>query len=356
MSSKKLLQWTLLLASAIASVMLLRALHVPGAVLLGPMVVALAFALSGASLSLQPVILLPVQAVLGCMVASVINWELLRLIADHWFVVLAVNFLSIAAAALISMAFTRRGWLPGQMAIWGLSPGAASTMMMLGEQRGADPRIIALMQHLRIVLVTLTAIAVASFAGANNGAPASAGAQPTTIFVTGPVSVDVIATLVVLVAAGVAIAIVTRWAQAAFWMPLVAGSGLHLMQLAIVEIPVVVAAVAFGFGGCYAGLRFNRQILIRCLHLVPAMLLGIMLMIGSCIAMMWPILGSFQGIDALTAFLAIMPGGIDAAVAVAHGMQASVPVIIAVQVMRLIVVTLLAPQMARAVSRYCETR
>jgi uncharacterized membrane protein AbrB (regulator of aidB expression) len=96
--------------------------------------------------------------------------------------------------------------------------------------------------------------------------------------------------------------------------------------------------------------------LLDSLHLMPAMLLGILLMTGSCIALMWPILRSFEGIDALTAFLAIMPGGIDAAVAVAHGMHASVPVILAVQVMRLIVVTILAPQMARLASRCCEPR
>jgi uncharacterized membrane protein AbrB (regulator of aidB expression) len=37
-------------------------------------------------------------------------------------------------------------------------------------------------------------------------------------------------------------------------------------------------------------------------------------------------------------------------------MHASVPVILAVQVMRLIVVTILAPQMARLASRCCEPR
>ena len=58
-------------------------------------------------------------------------------------------------------------------------------------------------------------------------------------------------------------------------------------RLLAVEIPVVVAAVAFAFGGCYAGLRFNRRMLLDCLHLLPAMLFGILLLIGSCIALMW---------------------------------------------------------------------
>jgi len=353
MTYKRLLQWTLLVAGAAASIALLRSFHVPGAVMLGPMLVAIAFVLSGAGLKLKPSIFLPVQAVLGCMVASVISWDLLRLIADHWMVVLAVNILSIVAATAISVVFTRRGWLPGQSAIWGLSPGAASTMMMLGEQRGGDPQIIALMQHLRIVLVTLTAVAVAGFVSAGGRSAGSAHSPAATVFLSGPVSLNVIATLAGLVAAGVAAAMATKWGQAAFWVPVIVGSGLHVADLSTVEIPFVVGAMALGCGGCYAGLRFNKQVLLNCIHLLPAMFLGIVLLISSCLALMWPIQRSFAGADALTAFLAIMPGGIDAAVAVAHGMQASVPVIVAVQVMRLLVVTILAPQLARVVSRYC---
>lgn len=356
MTFKEFIQWTLLATGAMASIALLRALHVPGAVLLGPMLVAIGFALSGAGLKLRPGIFLPVQAVLGSMVASVVSGDLLRLIADHWVVVVTVNILSIVAATLISVVFTRLGWLPGQSAIWGLSPGAASTMMMLGEQRGADPRVIALMQHLRIVLVTLTAIAMAGLVGAAAGPGAEAASPQATVFLTGAVPLHVAATLAGLVAIGVVAARATKWRQAAFWIPLIVGSGLHVTHVATVQIPVLVAATAFGLGGCYAGLRFNRQVLLTCLPLIPAMLFGIVLMVASCIALMWPILRSFDGINALTAFLAVMPGGIDAAVAVAHGMHASVPVIIAVQVMRVIVITLLAPQMARVVSRYCEPR
>lgn len=356
MTCTKFLQWTLLATGAAASSMALRALQVPGALLLGPMLVAIGFALSGAGLRLTPGIFLPVQAVLGSMVASVVSWDLLKLIADHCWVVLAVNVLSVAAASVIAAVFTRCGWLPGQSAIWGLSPGAASTMVMLGEQRGADPRLIALMQHLRIVLVTLTAIAVAALLGAGSGLGGAVAEPPATLFRTGPVSPGVAGTLAGLTVVGVAFAKATHRGQAAFWVPLVLGSCLHLAQWTTVEIPAALAAITFGLGGCYAGLRFNRQVLLTCLHLIPAMLFGIVLLIGACTALMWPVQRSFEGVDVLTAFLSTMPGGIDAVVAVANGMHASVPVIVAVQVTRLVVVTLLAPLMARAVSRYCKPR
>jgi membrane AbrB-like protein len=344
-------QWLLLAASAAGCAWLLRRWHVPGAVLLGPLAVAIAFALAGSPLKLQPALLLVVQAVLGCMVASAITAPLLRLVAGHWGVIVAVNLLSVFAAFLVAVALTRLAWLPGQSAIWGLSPGAATTMIMLGEARGEDPRVIAMMQNLRIVLVTLTATGVAAISGPGvqaDGAPAT--------LLNAPYSTPGLLTLAALVAAGIAAALVSRWAQAAFWVPALFGSALNASELAAVEIPSAVAAIAFGIGGCYAGLRFNRAALLHCLRLVPAMLLGIALLLLSCAALVWPVQHAFAGIDALTAFLAIMPGGIDAAVAIGHAMQVSLPVVVAVQVMRLLIVSLVAPGMARIVARLSPAR
>lgn len=347
---RRLLLWPLLLAGASAAALLLRSWHVPGAVLLGPMAVAMGFALAGAKLRLAPAVLLGVQAVLGCMVASAITAPLLRLVAGHWEAILAVNLLSIVAACGIAVLLTRARLLPGQSAIWGLSPGAASTMMMLGEARGEDPRVIALMQNLRIVLVTLTATAVAGLLGGTGG---TGGRALTSAFLSAPFSWSGAATLAGLAGLGIAVAALSKKGQAAFWIPALGGSALNVTGYGTVEIPAALAALAFGLGGCYAGLRFDRQALRECLRLVPAMLLGIALLIAACLALIWPIHRSFAEVGMLTAFLAIMPGGIDAAVAIAQGMEAAVPVIVAVQVMRLVIVSLLAPPMARLAAGLC---
>lgn len=349
MALDRLLLWTLLAACAAASALLLRLLQVPGAVLLGPMAVAIAFALAGAELKLKPAVLLAVQAVLGCMVASAVTAPLLRLLAAHWPMVLAANVLSVVAACAIALVLTRMGLLPGQSAIWGLSPGAASTMMMMGEARGEDPRVIAMMQNLRIVAVTLTATAVAACLGRH---PAAVAVTAETLL-HAPATVPGLATLGALAAVGVVAAAVFRWTQAAFWVPVICGGALNLSGLGEVVIPAPVAATAFGVGGCYAGLRFNRQALRHCLRLLPAMALGTGLLMASCLALAWPIHRSFDEARGLTAFLAIMPGGIDAAVAIAQGVDASVPVIVAVQVMRLVVVSLIAPPAARIVASLC---
>lgn len=341
------LLWAALALAAAASVLLLRALGVPGAALLGPLVVGIAFALAGTDLKLKPGALWIVQAVLGSMVAAVLSPQLLRLLADHWVVILAVNAASILAATAVSLMLTRAGWLPGQTAIWGLSPGAASTMMLLGEERGEDPRVIATMQYLRIVIVALVAIGVAALLGGGAG---SAGAAPS-IFTSGAIALDALAILAALVVSGVLVARLLGWSQAAFWVPAIAGGALQLSQVARVEIPAALAAAAFATSGCYAGLRFNRSALASCARLLPAMLAGIALMVAACAALAWPMHRAFGDVNALTAFLATMPGGIDAAAAVAYGAHAALPVIVLVQVTRLVLVNLLAPQVARLAAR-----
>src|SRR5207237_1146383 len=57
----------------------------------------------------------------------------------------------------------RRRVLPGTTAIWGLSPGAATAMMVLAEAHGGDPRLVAFMQYLRVICVASLASLIARF-------------------------------------------------------------------------------------------------------------------------------------------------------------------------------------------------
>jgi uncharacterized membrane protein AbrB (regulator of aidB expression) len=50
-------------------------------------------------------------------------------------------------------------------AIWGMLPGAATVMMVMVEAYGADFRLVAFMQYLRVVLVAAVASVVALLRG-----------------------------------------------------------------------------------------------------------------------------------------------------------------------------------------------
>jgi uncharacterized membrane protein AbrB (regulator of aidB expression) len=43
--------------------------------------------------------------------------------------------------------------LPGATGAWGSSPGGASAMVVMAQEYGADVRLVALMQYLRVLFV-----------------------------------------------------------------------------------------------------------------------------------------------------------------------------------------------------------
>ena len=71
--------------------------------------------------------------------------------------VLSVVVVSVALGWLLA----RLRVLPGSTAVWGAFPGAATVMTLMAEGYGADVRLVAVMQYLRVVMVTLVATAVA---------------------------------------------------------------------------------------------------------------------------------------------------------------------------------------------------
>ena len=67
----------------------------------------------------------------------------------------------IAFAAVLGVLLARWKVLPGTTAIWGSSPGAATAMVLMAEAFGADIRLVAVMQYLRVAFVGLIASIVA---------------------------------------------------------------------------------------------------------------------------------------------------------------------------------------------------
>ena len=73
--------------------------------------------------------------------------------------------LVVAASSLLGWLMTRWQMMPGTTALWGTSAGAASVMTIMAEHYGADPRLVAFMQYLRVVLVAVVAAIVARLFG-----------------------------------------------------------------------------------------------------------------------------------------------------------------------------------------------
>jgi uncharacterized membrane protein AbrB (regulator of aidB expression) len=65
--------------------------------------------------------------------------------------------------------------IPGTTAVWGMLPGAAPLMMLMAEAYGADSRLVAFMQYLRVVMVAAVASLVSLMFVPSGGGRFSSG-------------------------------------------------------------------------------------------------------------------------------------------------------------------------------------
>ena len=83
-------QWlTLLLLSVLFSALLLR-LHLPAALLLGPLIAGIILSLRGVKLQIPRACYLAAQAIVGCMIARAINPSVFSVLFSNWALVLAI--------------------------------------------------------------------------------------------------------------------------------------------------------------------------------------------------------------------------------------------------------------------------
>jgi membrane AbrB-like protein len=224
-------------------------------------------------------------------------------------------------------------------------------MVLLADEYGADKRMVAMMQYSRIVLVALVAILLAKVIG-HPGLPSAvpSAISPAAHWLTFP-PLPSFVEMLVLMASGVAIAIYFGKSSAALFIPAFAGAVLQAAGFVHITVPPLLATLAFCSIGVYVGLSFTREVLMHSLRALPAMLVAILAMILLCGLLSLLLTELLPGTDPLTAYLAVSPGGIDAAVIIASQTSVSLPLILAAQFVRLLFVMAGAPALAKWLAR-----
>ncbi|GBU18909.1 MULTISPECIES: AbrB family transcriptional regulator [Methylobacterium] len=340
--AKTIRLWAALLAASGALTYALVLARFPAASLLGAMLCAIAFGAGGAGLTVHRVAFLAAQAVIGCLVAHAVTGETARTLLADGPVMLLVVLLTVAAGALVGLVLTRLRVLPGTTAAWGSSPGGAAAMVAMAEDYGSDPRLVAFMQYVRVVAVVLSAALVTRFLTDASAAPASPAGE-------GGGAGSVLVTLAVALFGGLA-GHRLRIPAGAQIGPMVIGSILHVSGLARMDLPDVLLEGSYALIGWYIGLRFTRETVRETLHALPGILaatFGVIVLCG-----FWALaLTRILPIDPLTAFLATSPGGLDSVAIIAVGSTADVSFVLAVQTLRLFVVLITGPILARWIAR-----
>lgn len=343
------MRWAILVAASVAFGFFSQWVHVPAAWLIGPMIVAIVAALGGIGLRLPRWSLAAPQGVIGVTIAQAFTLPVIGEVAHEWFPILIVVCATVAAAGTAGWLLARYSPISAATAAWGSSPGAAVTMIALSAEHGADPRVVAFMQYLRITFVVLTASFVSHLVLAHGAAQSPPAAPGTSPFVLKPF-LETLAFAVVAAFAG-------RYSKvpgAQFIFPLVGGSAMHVFGLLPIDVTWWLLDAAYLTVGWTIGLSYTREILMFVASVLPTLLFSTAVLLGMC-ALAGVLLVLLVHVDPLTAYLATTPGGLDSVSIIALGSGSNVPLILAIQMLRLFAVVATSPPLARFIGRYAQS-
>lgn len=341
-------RWALLILASLLVSTALQALHLPAALLLGPLIAAAGMAMARAAPRVPGPAFLLAQAVIGSMIARAIPASTLPEILRDWPIFLAGIVSVLAASSLVGWVLMRWQVLPGTTAVWGTSPGAAPAMILMAESYGADMRLVAFMQYLRVVFVALVATAVARiWAGPGGGAVATDWFPPLHAPAFG-------ATLLLVVTTAV-IGRYSRLPAGPLLVSLFIGTALNTTGLITIELPPWLLAGAYAMSGWQIGARFDRAILWHAAKVLPRLLAANVALVALC-GILAAGLVLVAGVDPLTAYLSTSPGGSDTVAIIAASSRVDLPFIMAMQTARMFLVMLTGPWVARKLANAEQRR
>ena len=338
-------QWAAILTLSLLLAAALTALRLPAALLLSAIGAAAAVASFDGRAQVPPRAFLLAQAVIGGMIAQYIKPATLQEIFRDWPLFLTAALAVILASCLIGWALTRWRLFPDSTAIWGSLPGAASAMVLMADAYGADMRLVAFMQYFRVLLVALVASLVARFFTPDGGAPPSSwlgqGQNP----IDWPSFGLTCALLVACAWAGRRF----RIPAGPLLAPLVVAAAAQDFGLLTLELPRALLAITYAVLGWSIGLRFTRDILAHAFKALPSIFGATVLLLALC-GGFGLLLAHFAHVDAMTAYLATSPGGVDAVAIIAASTKLDMPFVMALQTARVILVIAIGPSLARMIA------
>src|SRR5918998_884754 len=351
-AAKTILGWVLLGITSVLTGLLAQGMGVPAGWLVGPMLVAVASALAWPESPRMPRWgRVASMSVVGGVLATAFRPSVFPLIAANWLPVLLVVGSTLLLSLAVGFLLAWVAHLDHKTAALGTLPGAASGMLAMSGSLGADPRLVAVMQYTRVIVVVFSAALVAGFGSVPGTAPHpvfAQGLQSTasqeTVLVHDPWLVYALTALVAMLGACAGTRL--RLPAGALMGPLVFGVALEVMGVMRLAWPPGVPQTAFLVLGLWAGLLFDRASVKSVGRLFPFVLASAAGLTVACAGLGWA-LTAITPIDGLTASLATTPGGIDSVAIIALESGADAPLVLAVQMLRLFAVILAGSLLGR---------
>jgi hypothetical protein len=336
-------RWLALAAATAVAAVALDRIGMPSSSLFAALLVGMAAALSPKRMPEVPAnAFRAAQAVAGVSLGVYVQSSSLTAVADAWLPVAFVSAGTLALSLLCGWALVRTVGLDPPTAALGMVAGGASGIVGMAHELGADDRLVAVMQYLRVlVVVVLTPVLVAlAFSHPHGKDP---GGSPSSAPVLG--SLHDWALIGAALAVGAVIAVATRTPAGSLLAPMIVAAVLTLV-IGEFQVPSILREPAFAAIGLQVGLRFTPAQMRQAGRLLVPTLLCVAGLLVACFGLAL-ILDATTHATLLDAYLATTPGGLYAVLAAAFGTGADTTFVIAVQTLRLFVMVLLAPVVVR---------
>jgi membrane AbrB-like protein len=334
----------LLLLAAIGSAFALRGLHVPGAWLFGPLAVSAVFAVRGwNAIHLPNPVYIGGQAVIGTALGAGFSLNTLAVIPEHagvfTFAVVFILLTSLGNGWLLSR-FTRLD--PGTSYL-GTMPGGASAMAAMSDSLGADTRLVAAIQYIRLLVILASLLVLAPLLKAH--APVAIHGATISFYATEFVAWK-FATLLALATMGWLVGTYTRLPAGSFLIPTLLYFLLGLAGVNLGGWPWPILASAYIIMGLQIGGRFRPETvtMIRSV-ILPVVGTTLLLLVASVVLAF--LVEHLMHIGLVAAYLAATPGGLDSVAAVATDLHIDTTVVVSMHLVRLLCVLTFGPWLAR---------
>ncbi len=341
--------WLAVAAATVLVALGFSAIGFPSATLFAALLVGIGYALTLAGrepLTIPSQGTIGAQALIGVSLGVAVDADTLKAVGQDWAPVLLVTAgtLGVSLGAGLVMSHVTR--LDRPTACLGLIAGGASGIVAMADELGADGRMVAFMQYLRVLVVVITAPLLAHLVvqdgghGGVLGAAGGAGLGANLAFTA------------VCAIGGVALGRVLRFTASALLLPLLLAAAGSISGLSgDAHLPGLLGQLAFATIGLQVGLRFTVASLREVGRLLVPTLLSIAALIIACAGLALVLLPLTTEVTFGDAYLATTPGGLYAILAAAASLGGNTTFVVAVQALRVFAMVLAAPPLVRLLVR-----
>lgn len=327
-----------------------QALHLPLALLLGSLVTtgtiaALGKRPFGKTVLLPPRLRLAFVPVIGVSIGGAFTPAVLASVSDWWPSLLAL-LLFLPLGHAIGYGIYRLGGLPRIESFFGAIPGGLIETVQLGEEAGGDPRLLTVLQFLRLIFTIIFVPLIFTVLTGGAVGSASGAALPAASV---PLDLPEIAVLLAAGALGYATARALRFPAAIMTGPILFSAAAHATGLVHGVPPAWLVGITQVVIGCGLGARFagtERRMLTRAFTLAAINSVAALALAFAFALVLAPIVAE----PAPAVFLAFAPGGLAEMSLVALSLQMSVVFVTLHHVARIVLSVAIAKLGSKLVS------